>query len=243
MNDYPIILNDFLVYMETIRGKSPNTVDEYALDLRMFFRYIKILKKRVSPNTEFNEIKIDDIDLELIKQITLSDIYSYLNFLARERKDNAATRARKVSSLKTFFKYLTVKTHQLSINPTETLDAPKIRASLPVYLSLEESIDLLKAVDGPNKERDYAILTLFLNCGLRLSELVGINLTDIKDNTIRVIGKGNKERIIYLNDACKNAIEAYLKTRPVDGVEYNSRNALFLSKRKTRISVKPFSGL
>ncbi|MDP4152273.1 MAG: tyrosine recombinase XerC [Bacillota bacterium] len=238
MDGYPEILNDFLTHMETIRGKSQKTVDEYALDLRMFFRFMKIHRKLVSADTEFSDITIDDIDLDFVRTVTLSDIYSYLNYLGRDKKDKAATRARKVASLRSFFKFLTLKTHQLENNPTETLDAPKLRSSLPVYLSLEESLELLNTVDGPFKERDFCILILFLNCGMRLSELVGIDITDIKDDTLRVLGKGNKERTVYLNDACLDAIYKYLEIRPRDGVPADSKNALFLSKRKTRISPK-----
>ena len=233
----PPILKDFLGYMQTIKGKSPKTVDEYYFDLRTFFRYIKFSKELIPKNTNFEEILIDDVTLDQIKEISLTDLYDYLNFLLTTRDNSAVTRARKISSLKSFYNYLTNKTHQLDKNPTKELDRPKKKYALPKFLSLEQSIDLLKAVDGPFKERDYCILTLFLNCGMRLSELVGINLSDISsENTLKVTGKGNKERMIYLNDACIAAIEKYLKVRPVDGV--TDRNALFISKRKKRISPK-----
>ena len=233
----PHILVDFLGYMQTVKGKSPKTVDEYYIDLRTFFRYIKYAKKLVPENILFEEISINDVDIELLKTITLTDLYEYLNYLLVERKNKAATRSRKISSLKSFFNYLTNKVGLLQTNPTIELDMPKKKSALPKFLTLEQSIDLLNCVNGPFKERDYCILTLFLNCGIRLSELVGINLSDIKsDKTLRLTGKGNKERIIYLNDACLNAIEQYLNVRP--RINLKDRNALFISKFNKRISPK-----
>lgn len=233
----PQVLIDFLGYMQTIKGKSPKTVDEYYIDLRTFFRYIKYAKKLVPEDISFEKISIKDIELDLISNITLTDIYEYLNYLLVERKNNATTRARKISSLRAFFNYLVNKVGLVSVDPTKELDMPKRKNSLPKFLSLEESIDLLKSVNGPYKERDYCILTLFLNCGMRLSELVGINLSDIKnDNTLRLVGKGNKERIVYLNNACCSAIAQYLKTRPKNNLK--DRQALFISKFNKRISPK-----
>ena len=233
----PRILVDFLGYIQTVKGKSPKTVDEYYIDLRTFFRYIKYAKKLVPENILFEEISINDVDIELLKTITLTDLYEYLNYLLVERKNNAATRSRKISSLKSFFNYLTNKVGLLATNPTIELDMPKKKSALPKFLTLEQSIDLLNCVNGPYKERDYCILTLFLNCGMRLSELVGINLSDIKsDKTLRLTGKGNKERIIYLNDACLSSIEQYLRVRPRNNLK--DRNALFISKFNKRISPK-----
>lgn len=233
----PRVLVDFLGYMQTVKGKSPKTVDEYYIDLRTFFRYIKYAKKLVPENILFEEISINDVDIDLLKTITLTDLYEYLNYLLVERKNNAATRSRKISSLKSFFNYLTNKVGLLATNPTIELDMPKKKSALPKFLTLEQSIDLLNCVNGPFKERDYCILTLFLNCGMRLSELVGINMSDIKsDNTLRLTGKGNKERIVYLNDACLNAIEQYLNVRP--RINLKDRNALFISKFNKRISPK-----
>ncbi len=233
----PRILVDFLGYMQTVKGKSPKTVDEYYIDLRTFFRYIKYAKKLVPENILFEEISINDVDIDLLKTITLTDLYEYLNYLLVERKNNAATRSRKISSLKSFFNYLTNKVGLLETNPTIELDMPKKKSALPKFLTLEQSIDLLNCVNGPFKERDYCILTLFLNCGMRLSELVGINMSDIKsDKTLRLTGKGNKERIVYLNDACLNAIEQYLNVRP--RINLKDRNALFISKFNKRISPK-----
>lgn len=233
----PQILLDFLGYMQTVKGKSPKTVDEYYVDLRTFFRYVKYSKQLVPEDINFQEISIKDVNLDLISKITLSDVYEYLNYLLVERNNNAATRARKISSLKSFFNYLVNKVSLITVDPTKDLDTPKRKASLPKFLTLEQSIDLLKCVNGPYKERDYCILTLFLNCGMRLSELVGINLNDIRsDNTLKLTGKGNKERIVYLNNACLSAIEQYLSVRP--NANLKDRNALFISKFNKRISPK-----
>lgn len=237
LNESPRALRDFLGYMQTIKGKSPKTVDEYFLDLRTFFRYIKKSRNLVPYDKPFTEITINDVDIPLLETISLSDLYDYLNFVLVERHNGASTRSRKISSLKSFFKYMVNKTGQLKNDPTKELDMPKRKASLPKFLTLEESMELLKCVNGQYKERDYCILTLFLNCGMRLSELVGINLNDIRsDNTLKLTGKGNKERIIYLNDACINAIRAYKKVRPINNVI--DKNALFISKRNRRISPK-----
>ena len=235
-NESPKVIKNFLGYLQIIKGKSPKTIDEYFLDLRTFFRFIKQKKNKVSKNILFEEISISDVDIELIKEISLIDIYEYLNYVLVDRRNNASTRSRKVSSLKSFFKYLTNKTNQLSNDPSKKLDMPKKKSSLPKFLTLDQSLNLLKSVEGPYKERDYCILTLFLNCGIRLSELVSINFNDVRENTLRVIGKGNKERIIYLNNACVNAIDEYKKIRPIDGII--DKNALFISKRKKRISPK-----
>lgn len=235
----PPIIRDFLTYNESIKGKSSMSIDEYYLDLQTFFRYIKIHRGLVSANEDFSKISIQDVDIELIKTISLSDIYAFLVFCKNERGNNAATRARKGSTIRIFFKYLTFQVHMLESNPAELLESPKMKKSLPKHLSLDESKQLLSAVEGNNKERDYCILTLFLNCGMRLSELCGLNLTDIgSDGSLRILGKGNKERIVYLNGACVDAIAKYLPHRPVDGVAANDKNALFISRNKKRISNK-----
>lgn len=236
MDNAPIIMRDFLNYMETIKGKSKNTIKEYFYDLRLFFRFMKQYKNLIDDSIDFDDIDISDIDIELIKTITLSDLYEFMSFLSRERDNNSNSRARKVASIKSFFNYLTTKAKLLDYNPASELESPKILKRLPRYLNIEESKKLLSTIDGKHKERDYAIITLFLNCGLRLSELVNININNIKDDTLTIIGKGNKERTIYLNNACIKAIDAYLKIRPVNGVK--DKNALFLSERKQRISNK-----
>ncbi|WP_444657756.1 tyrosine recombinase XerC [Caproiciproducens sp. R2] len=238
MAEAPPIIKEFLGYVGTIKGKSPKTVDEYYLDLRTFFRYIKKSRDLVPPETDFEKISISDIDLDLIKTITLTHVFEYMNYLSTERQNKASTRSRKVSSLRTFFKYLTNKTGKLAVNPVQELETPKQRKALPKYLTLEQSLELLSKVDGPAKERDYCILTLFLNCGMRLSELVGLNLSDVRHgtSTVRIVGKGNKERIVYLNDACLDAIDRYVAVRPNDAL--TDKNALFISKQKKRISPK-----
>ena len=235
----PPIIRDFLTYNEVIKGKSSKSVAEYYLDLQTFFRYLLIIRGKADQKTPFEEIDISCVDAELIRSVTISDLYAFIVYCKDERGNNAATRARKTSTLRIFFKYLTSQIHLLENNPAEMLESPKVKSGLPKHLSIEDSLELLSVVDGPNKERDYCILTLFLNCGMRLSELCGLNLSDIhSDGTLRLLGKGNKERIVYINDACDAAIKAYLAVRPNDGIEFGDRNALFISRNKRRLSNK-----
>lgn len=238
--DNPEFLNSFLDYSITILNKSPNSVKEYNYDLDMFLKYMKIHFK-LTNETDFNKIRIDDFDIDTLKRITLEDIHSFVSFLAINNRSKAATRARKISTIRVFFKYLAVKAKIIDTNPAQNLETPKQDKRMPKYLTLEDSKKLLDVTmqdDNRNKERDFAIITLFLNCGMRLSELVGINIKDIHfdDCKMTVIGKGNKERTIYLNKACVNAIEQYLNVRPKEGIDYNSKDALFLSERRERIS-------
>ena len=236
------ILKEYLYYQQTIRQKSIKTVDEYFLDLRTFFRFMKVYRKQVPEDADFQSVTIDDIDLAFVETISLNDAYEYMNYLQRERGNNAAARARKCSSLKGFFKFITQKKHYLEKDPIEELEIPKTKKALPKYLTLEQSIELLNAVEGEHRERDYAIITLFLNCGLRVSEMAGLNYTDIRnERTIRVLGKGNKERIIYLNSSCVNAINDYMRVRPVD--EVKDKNALFISRNHRRMSVKTIQAM
>ncbi len=229
------VVKDYLFYLQTVKEKSPKTVNEYFIDLRTFFRFIKVQRGLVSADTPLSDIKVNDVDIDLIRTVTLADAYEFMNYAKTERGNNSSTRLRKSSALRGFFNYLCVKKHLIETDPLKELEAPKQKKSLPKYLTLEQSIELLESVDGSHKERDYCIITLFLNCGLRLSELVGLNVSDIRrDNTARVLGKGNKERIIYLNDACIYAINAYLKVRPSDGLK--DRNALFISNQMKRMS-------
>ena len=220
--DSPRILLEFLSYHETVKAHSQKTVDEYYLDLRNFLRYIKQLREPELSGYELDQIDIRDIGIEFIRSITLTDVYSYLAYLSRERPQrpnsensakglSAASRARKVATLRSFFNYLCNKVHLLPENPIRDIDSPKIKKSLPHYLTLDESIQLLENVDGPNRERDLCILTFFLNCGLRISELIGLNRSDIQDDALRVLGKGNKVRIVYLNESCKDALD---RTQP-----------------------------
>lgn len=228
----PPILRDFLVYHETIQGHSHRTVDEYYLDLRNFFRFLKQSKNLVSQNAPLDDISIADVDLPLVRDVTLTDIYSYMNYLSRDRGLNNTSRARKVATIRSFYKYLTNKAKLLETNPVQDLDSPRLKKSLPKYLNLEESMDLLDSVDGKNSNRDYCILTLFLNCGLRISELVGLNITDVRGDQLRVLGKGNKERMLYLNDACQRALTDWLDER--SAMTLVDQNALFVTLQNRR---------
>ncbi|MCI6908085.1 MAG: tyrosine recombinase XerC [Clostridiales bacterium] len=246
--DPPAILTEFLNYERTVRQLSPRTVSEYALDLQTFFRYLKRSRHLVPDDLPFGEIPTSDVGVELLRSVTLTQLYDYLAFAGSERPkyhrsadteygDEAAALSRKVSSLRTFYKYLTVKRNYFDNNPTLELENPIIKKSLPKYLTADEAGTLLDAVDGQFKERDYCILTLFLNCGLRVSELAALNLSSIQDDSLRVHGKGSKERIIYLNDACRDALEDYLPTRltPRSALD---RDALFVSRQLNRIGVQ-----
>ena len=238
----PDYLNSFLDYYVTILNKSPNSIKEYNYDLVMFLRFIK-LRFKLTNETDFSAITILDIPISEIKKIKLDDIHAFLSYLTTEHHSKAATRARKVSTIRIFFKYLSQKAGLIDINPAQNLETPKQEKRMPKYLSLDESKKLLAITsneeDNRNAKRDYAIITIFLNCGIRLSELVGINIKDIdfSENKLTVIGKGNKERTIYLNKACVNAINDYIhNSRPKEGIKYDSKDALFLSERKERIS-------
>ena len=245
-NDCPMILRDFLIYHETIKGQSQLTISEYHLDLRMFLRFVKLMRCDLPIHTALEDIDIRDIDIKFIEDIETADVFEFLSYLANDRTANPdspapdygispTSRARKLSAIKSFFKYLTVRTKQLQENPVADLEYPKIRKSLPKYLTLEQSAALLSAVSGPNAKRDYAILMLFLNCGIRRSELVGLNLTDVYEDRIRVVGKGNKERFVYFGTACRKAIDAYLVERRERVLTDN--RALFGSRDNNRISV------
>ena len=236
----PEFLNSFLDYTATILNKSPNTVKEYNYDLNRFLKYIAY-KFKLTSETDFDKIIIKDMSLETIEKITLNDIHSYLFYLANNFNSKPATRARKASAIRVFFNYLCNKQGLIKDNPALNLETPKIGKRMPKYLSLEDSKKLLNVAineDDRNKERDFAIITLFLNCGMRLSELVGINIKDIEfsECKLNVIGKGNKERTIYLNKACMDAIKGYLSVRPQNNIKSGSESALFLSERRERIS-------
>ena len=245
-SDCPQILREFLIYHENIKGQSPLTISEYYLDLRMFLRFIKLMRNDMPITTKLEDIDIKDIDLNFLREIETADVFDFLSYLANDRAVNPdspapdygispTARARKLSAIKSFYKYLTVRTKQLQENPVADLEYPKLRKSLPRYLTLEQSAALLKAVSGQNEKRDYAILMLFLNCGIRRSELVGLNLTDVYEDRIRVVGKGNKERFVYFGSACRKAIDAYLEERNQKVLTDN--RALFGSRDGNRISV------
>lgn len=245
-HDCPQIVREFLTYHETIKGQSSLTISEYYLDIRMFLRFIKLMRNEMPIDTDFETISIKDVDLNFIRSIETADIYDYLGFLANDRIANpessvpvrgieASARARKLSSIKSFFKYLCVRTKQLDESPAADLEYPKLRKNLPKYLTLEQSSALLQAVSGKNEKRDYAILMLFLNCGIRRSELVGLNITDVYEDRIRVVGKGNKERIVYFGSACRKAIDQYMEVRNKQILTDN--RALFGSQKGNRITV------
>lgn len=231
----PAVIRDFLVYHETIKGQSRATVDSYFLDLRTFARYMKLVRGLVPRGTELEDISINELDLDFFASVTLSEVYDFMAYLSRDRALSAASRARMITSIKGLYNYLTVKTKQLASNPVQDMDTPKLKKSLPRYLTLEQSQRLLTAVDGKNQERDYCILCLFLNCGLRISEMVGMNLTDIHDDHILIRGKGGKERVVYLNESSCEAINDWLAVRR--SIAAIDKNAMFLSARRRRMSV------
>ncbi len=238
-----MVLREFLSYTENIRGQSAKTISEYYLDLRMFLRFMELMKQEMPYDTPLDTISIKDVDLDFLASISVTDVYDFLSYLANDRCSerhqspgiDAAARARKLSAIKSFFKYLTIRTKQLEGNPVQDLEFPKLRKSLPKYLTLEESKRLLAAVQGPNAKRDYAILMVFLNCAVRRSELVGLNKSDVYEDRIRVVGKGNKERIVYMGSSCKRAIDDYLSER--NKISLSDDRALFGSRNGNRISV------
>ncbi len=242
------LVRDFLTYHEVIKSHSQKTVDEYYLDLRTFFRFLKIQRGAVDESIPFDDIPINDIDLPFVAAVTRAEVYDFLAFLSRDRVKNeranlpeyglsAASRARKIATLRSFYKYLTVKTGMLEENPIESLDSPKLRRTLPKYLTVDECRQLLSSVGGRYAVRDYCILMLFLNCGLRISELVGLDLGDVHADHLRVLGKGGKERVTYLNSAAAESLNDYLRFR-LDQAEHKdvSGRALFISSRGERIS-------
>ena len=235
-SDVPEILRNYLNYMIVIKGRSENTVREYYYDLRTFYRYIYTIENNLDIYNLEN-VCLDNFDEDILKSITLNDLYEFMTYINNFKSSNDNYKARKVSSLRSFFNYLSTRLNFIQSNPAVNLDTPKLKKRLPKFLTLEESVNLLKSIDGKFKERDVAIFVLFLNCGLRLSELVGINISNINfsKRTLRVIGKGNKERIVFLNDMCIQAIERYLTVRPTD-VYQSDKDALFISNKNRRIS-------
>ena len=243
--DCPQILRDFLIYHETIKGQSPKTISEYYLDLRMFLRFVRLMRNDMPITTCLDDIPIKDIDVPFLRDIQTSDVFDFLSYLANDRAINPdslapdygispSARARKLSAIKSFYKYLTVRTKLLQDNPVADIEYPKLRKSLPKYLTMEQSAALLKSVEGQNQVRDYAILMIFLNCGIRRSELVGLNISDIYEDRLRVVGKGNKERFVYFGTPCRKAIDAYLEQRKK--IILTDNRALFGSRNGNRIS-------
>ena len=236
-DDLPNFVKDFLIYMQNIKNRSKSTIREYHYDLRDLFRFLKLYKIDKIKFDNINDELIDKTDIvnlniDFIRKIELTDLYEYLNYLSNMRSDKPTTRARKIAAIKSFFNYVTFKQKLLDKNPAVELETPKLGKRLPKYLSLDESVALLHSIDGKNKKRDTCIITLFLNCGLRLSELVAINFKDIKGDVLNVIGKGDKERSIYLNESCRKALKEYIAVRPKDVKDHD---ALFISERGTRI--------
>ena len=245
LESFPTIAVDFANHKKSIEGRSEQTVCEYLIDLRIFFRYLRAVERDIPfDSPEFNEIDISTVTVEDMERVTAETIYRFLFYADRERNNAAVSRSRKLSALRAFFRFLHTKKHLISRNPTADIEGPHHRAALPKYLTLEESLQLLAAAEGDTESksrlRDYAILTLFLNCGMRLAELVGIDLNDIdrQMQSLRVTGKGNKQRIVYLNDACRDALRAYLAERLAPDPRTKGNRALFLSSRMQRISPK-----
>ena len=232
-SDAPELERKYLNYITTVKGKSNLTVSQYHTDLKLFFRFLK--HYRGLSDEAFDETDVSKLDTEFITSVSYNDIIEFIAFTARERGNQAAARARKCSAIRGFYKYL-LHNNIITDSPARELETPKLKRALPKYLTVDDSVSLLDAVDGPYKARDYCMITLFLNCGMRLSELVGINVNDIKDGFLTVTGKGNKQRTLFLNQMCRDAINDYLPTRPAEGVK--DRNALFLSRLGKRISPK-----
>ena len=239
INDIPDILMEFLEYHSTVRGHSDRTVAAYYMDLKILFRYLKRKRRLVSRDTPFQEIDITDVDLDFIQDTRIEELYGYQSFSPESGQAlSAASRCRRTSSVKSFFNYLTNKRHLLERNVTQELDMPKRQASLPRYLEESDCEKLLNVCDGPYAERDYCILMLFMSCGLRVSELVSLNVTDLYEDHLRVLGKGNKERVVYFGEGCREAIDDYLMVRNVEKVPEKDKNALFISQKNCRFGVR-----
>ncbi len=254
-DDAPKLLKDYLVYLQIVKNRSELTVLNYYTDLRSFLRFYKIKKGRASDDpAEFNNITISDITESDLKSVDLMMAQDFLIFTKNEKDNHPKARYRKGVALRQFFKYLTNNKLLFEVSPLANLELPTPKPALPKYLTLEESVDMLSNIKTPDQKRDYCMVTFFLNCGMRLSELVGININDIRTThdssghevwTLKVIGKGSKERIIYLNDACVNAYTDYINPSETDNEKRSAAgnrdmtaktDALFLSRRNTRIS-------
>ncbi len=240
-DDCPYYLQEYLNYIETIKLRSQLTVKNYYTDIKLFLRYLKI-SNGLAGDTEFSEITIEDVPESLVRKVTLNELLSFLAYTSSERENHAQARARKAVALRQFFKYLTVKKLWFDVSPAMNLELPSPKKALPKHLTVEQATELLKACSDFkdwSDHRDYCMITFFLNCGMRLSELVNINVNDFIStkeggelvHRIKVLGKGSKERIIYLNPACVSAYNSYIKVRPE-----TKEKALFISKRLTRIS-------
>lgn len=242
IDDAPEIVMEFLEYHSTVRGHSDRTVSAYYLDLKILFRFLKRRRHLVGRDIPFNEIDITDIDIDFIRTIKIEELYRYQSFSPESVDSRSslspASRCRRTSTLKSFFNYLTVKRHLLDFNICQELDMPKRMQSLPRYLEESDCEKLLSACDGKYMYRDYCILMLFMSCGFRISELVNIDLPDIYEDHIRVLGKGNKERIVYFGEGCREAIDDYLAVRDNGKIDPHDAQALFISRDNKRISVR-----
>ena len=248
-SDAPACLTEYLNYLTTIKNRSQLTALNYYTDLRMFMRFLKVKNKLVDANEDFSEIKISDLDDKYIKAVTLTDAMEFLSFTVSERSNQAKARSRKAVSLRQFYKFLTNNKAWFAASPMLNLELPSPKNALPKHLTLQECGQLLhegfKEFSSWMDYRDYAMIIMFLNCGMRLSELVGINVNDFVENidpsqpdvkylSVKVLGKGNKVRIVYLNETCQDALQRYLAVRrPIRG---RDENALFLSSQNERIS-------
>ena len=240
--DVPDIVMEFLQYHLSVRGHSDRTVFAYYTDLKILFRYIKRKRRLVSRDVPFDQIDITDVDIDFIKSITIEELYMYQSFSPEYQNTNqtlsAASRCRRTSTAKSFYSYLTVKRNLLDHNICQNFDMPKRKASLPRYLEESECERLLQACDGPFLYRDYCILMLFMSCGLRISELCSLDLTDIYEDHLRVTGKGNKERVIYFAEGCREAIDDYLAVRNDEKASEVDKKALFLSQKNCRFGTR-----
>lgn len=231
----PEFLNEYLVHMKIVKLLAERTIEEYYTDIRLFLRYI--YENNHNTGKTFSEIDIRDMNVSEIKNISVSDIYNFIFYTSDERHNKDRARYRKISSLRSFFKYMEKTAHIIEKDPTKDLDVPVPKASLPKFLSLNESLRLLETADTADSRRDYCIITLFLNCGMRLSELVGIDIKDIDfyENRLKVLGKRSKERMVYLNQACVDALQKYLVIRK-NNPKATDEPALFISNQNRRIS-------
>ncbi|WP_455067538.1 tyrosine recombinase XerC [Parvimonas micra] len=237
-DDCPVILDDYLNYLLTIKGRSNLTVKEYYYDLKRFLKFIIMRKKLFgyNLNSDINEVSILSINKRDILDIDITDLHAYISYCDSYYNDSTKTKARKISAIKSWFKYLHNTVELIDKNPSEKLELPKLQKRNPVYLTLSESEKVINAIkleeNKFNRARDLCIILIFLTCGLRISELTGINIESIKDDKLNVIGKGNKERTVFLNENCLYAIKCYLKLRPITP----DTTALFISSHKKRIS-------
>ncbi|MDE5557647.1 MAG: tyrosine recombinase XerC [Ruminococcus sp.] len=231
----PEFLNNYLVHLKVVKILSERTINEYYFDIKLFLKYIH--KNNINSECDTNDIDISGMTTDELIKISVTDVYNFIFYVSDERHNDKRTRYRKLSSLRGFFKYLIKVERILKADPTRDIDMPSPKMALPKYLSLNESKKLLETSNNSDSLRDYCMITLLLNCGMRLSELISINIADIDftENRIRILGKGEKERIIYLNKACISSLKNYLEIRK-DNSKAINEPALFISNQNKRIS-------